>query len=121
MVLSTYFKNNLAAALANETYVTPSYLTVSTSDTEPGSADTTISGEIGTRFNVGDGIRSNNEVEYNVTRLGSDVINSGGDSIKQIALTDTETGGNFMASEVIAGITQTTSFELDISVVVKFD
>ena len=110
----------MASALAQETYVVPSYMLFSTSSDEPGADSTELDGETGSRLLMSKH-KSDNEVDYNALRLASSIIEPTGDLLKIVGSSTEETGGFLMTAKVIPGITQTTNFDIDATIKIRFE
>lgn len=121
MVATQTFLNTMAAALAQETYVVPAYLAFGTSSISPSLTDTAIDGEVGDRSSLSNPSREDNEVTYTALRLAGDVVGSSGDNIKSLGLLTAATDGDLLTLRSLPGILQTTSFDIDVTVKVRFE
>ena len=122
MVVMNSLKNNMAAALAQETYVVPAWMAVGTSPDIISSGDIEIGGEVGDRLELSSPDRTNNEVVYNALRLGGDVVNTnGGDTLRQLGTLTQETGGVLMTNINLPNLIQTTNFDIDATIKIRFE
>lgn len=111
-MITDIFLEQVASALASETFTVPDYLTVGTEVITPAVTDTTLSGEIGPR--VSSSItRTVNAVEFASIRSSTSVIDSTGDSLTSSALFSASSGGDLFTSVVLPSITHTSTFDIE--------
>lgn len=102
-----------AKALNNESYVYASHLAVGTNVLTIDLADTSLSGEIGTRKTL-TGTRTNNTLELVGLRLSTDVVDTtNGDDLKGVALFSAITSGTMLVENNVGGLLQTTNFDVE--------
>jgi hypothetical protein len=110
-ILTKYLIEN-AKAGNNESYDVVSHLGVGTDTLTIDVSDTSLPGEIGTRVSL-TGSRTNNTVEFEGIRVSTDVVGTGGDNIKGVALFDAASNGGMYVENIIAGLLHTTNFDVD--------
>jgi hypothetical protein len=113
-MITDLFLNNMANAMTDNVFVTPGYLAVGTTVVASIDAtDTSIAGEIGDRISVTKSVVGNTAT-YNVIRGAVDVLTvSTGDSITAAGFTATTSGNDLQAGTPIAGLTHTTTFDIE--------
>lgn len=117
MTITDTTLNEVAKAIANESFLVPNYLATGTTIvTSINTTDTSLSGETGDRIAL-TGSRTNNEIEFTATRSASDVVDTtNGDAIKSSGLHNTDTAATsdpLLFGVVHAGITQSTDYDLE--------
>ena len=121
-MITNYFLNNMANAITSNTFVVPGYLAVgTTSVTAIQDTDVSLSGEIGSRTAVTKSV-SGNTASYSVTRTPANVVTvSTGDTISSLGLLAATSGNNLLQGITMAGLTHTTTFnvEYDVDVIVE--
>jgi len=114
MTITDSFLENVAKAVAGETFDTISHFSVGeTVVTSIDPTDTVLAGEVGTR-SVASAARTDAVVEFTGTRLATDVVDTvDGDVITSFGTNTASTGSNLQSGVVVAGVTHTTAFDLD--------
>ncbi len=112
MTVTDTFLQQIASALASETYIVPSYLTVGTTVIIPGTTDTDLTGEIGPR-EVLTTARVDNQVEFSTLRSSTSVIQATGDTLNSTALFGAATSGDMFTSVSLPQINHTNSYDIE--------
>jgi len=116
-MITDNFLYEISKALNGDGYLIPAYLAVGTTDiTAIDSADTSISGEIGTRKTVTLS-RSTNTNEFSAIRSSTDVEDTvNGDNLESMGLFNNltqSTSEKLLTGVALSGITQTTAFDIE--------
>lgn len=111
MILDLWL-NEMAKAFASESYVIPTYYTVSTSVTSVLSSDTSFAGERGSRFAC-TASRTLNTATYTGTRSSTQVVTSAGDALTAAALFSASSSGTVLSEYTMGTITQSTGFDIE--------
>jgi hypothetical protein len=121
-MITDSFLNNVASAITDNTFVTPSYLSVGTTvSTGILTTDTILVGEIGTRILLTKTV-SGRQASYSATRTPANVITTAtGDNLQTVGLNTAVTSGYLMQGIVIGGITHTTNFNFEVDTDVLID
>lgn len=102
----------IAKKLNNESFTLPSYLAFGSTSITPSATDTSVAGEFDR--NPVTSTRSTNIIKYIGTRLATEASNQ---IIYNTALVNSSTllaGSTIMANTVIASLTHTTDFDIDV-------
>jgi hypothetical protein len=121
-MITNYFLNNMANAITSNTFVTPGYLGVGTtvvSDIAAG--DVSLSGEIGSRVAITKAVAGNTATYSGIRTPASVVTTSTGDTISSLGLLSATSGNNLLQGITMAGLTHTTTFQIeyDVDVVIE--
>ena len=105
--------NESAKAFNGESRVTPSHMGFTETSLTIDVADTSLTGEIGSRITL-TGSRSLNTVELVGLRLSTDVVDtSNGDDLKGQATFSASTSGTMLIEDNIAGLLHTKNFDVE--------
>lgn len=118
MILNNHL-NNLAQAMNGDAYNYPSYGAVSTSAISVVATDTSMTGEIDSRFLM-PGSVSNNQISYSGIRSGTEVTVYGGDTLKGFGAFSASSSGTMHAEITLPSITQTTNFDIEFNLTVNY-
>ncbi len=118
MILDKHL-NNLAKAMNGTSYTYPAYGAVSTTAISVASTDTSMPGEIDTRFLIS-GTVADNQVSYSGIRSGTEVTVSGGDTLKGFAAMSAITSGEMHVELTLPSITQTTNFDIEFNLTLGY-
>ena len=115
MAITDIFEIEVAKAIAGESASMPSHTGVSSDAVAVLTTDTSLSNEMGTREAVTTA-RTDNTIQFTSIRSSVDVIDTvSGDPIRQVGIFNTATQPNgLLAGTTVDGVTQTTSFDLEI-------
>ena len=109
--------DNLLTKVATDLAVTTYYMAYSTDTTiTADSGATALEGEVGSRKSCSN-TRVDNVLTLNAQRLTTDVVATGGDTLTMIAIFDAATGGNLEQMFAVPNLLHTTSYDLDVDVV----
>lgn len=115
MTVTNTFLNEITKAINSESYIVPAYIAVATTEVAAiNTTDTVLSGEIGGRMSTTN-VRVDNNLNMSAIRTSASVINTeDGDDIKSTGLFDTTSGAYLLTGVVVAGVTHTTNFDIEI-------
>ena len=107
------FLNEIAKAFNAESFVYPSYMLVSTDSAyTPAVTDTSVPGEVGSRFSITRS-RSNNVVTISGIRSGAVVTSTSGDVLYAYGDNSAISSGTLTGVASLPSLTHTTSFDLE--------
>lgn len=117
-MITNDFLNNVAKAIAGESFNTIEYFSVGETAMTIAPSTTVLTDEVGTRI-VASPSRTTNVIEFTGTRSGTDVVDTVDGDIIATFGTNLASGGSDLQSGVsVAGVTHTTAFDIDFIVTV---
>lgn len=118
-MITDLFLNEMAKALAGESYVVPTYLAFGSSVITESAGSTTLSGEFGSRVAVTDS-RSTSTVTFTGTRSAASVSTSAGDTLNSMGLKSSSSGGTHLSETALSSIIHTTTFDIEVESIITF-
>ena len=123
MTVTDIMLEELAKSYASEGFTVPAHLAVGTETSITSAvltAQTEVAGEIGTRDSLAVS-RINDQVTFDTIRSATSVLDTtNGDALTNVGFLSATTGGDLHMINVIAGITQTTAFDIEFVNTVTF-
>lgn len=104
--------NEIAKGLASESNVVPSYLAFGSDVLSINVADSSITGEIGSRIATTDS-RATATVTFNAIRTGASVASSSGERLNASYLLSASSGGTLLSEVVLPSLLHTTTFDIE--------
>lgn len=119
MTIPNTHLNEVAKAMAGESFVSPTHYGFSNTLTTVDVTDTSMAGEYGSRV-AATMTRDNNIISYSATKTGA-IVSTSGESVKGVASFSASTSGTLMTETVIPTINQTQAFDIEFITQITYD
>ena len=112
-MITDNFLNEMAKALANESYVVPAYLVFGSDVISESASSTSLTGEAYSRVALTDS-RASNVVTFTGLKTGASIASSVGHTLNAMAINSSASGGTHLSETLLSSIIHTTAFDVEV-------